>query len=270
MLTDLKTIQLKLSRAEKQINDLSLSVSQWIDSNPMLLKTVYLENKLGYNLIIDKLPNKHDLNEFGILTGEIIHNLRTSLDNLAFSLAKLYNNPPKNERSLSFPIYTNETKFIKDWGKKNKKQFSSLVFELIKKIQPFNRNNDAVEGNPDIDPLIILHEISNQDKHRTPHVTFIKPKNMDFSSCFKFNSEADADLNLPPDITVYTNPIIKFGDIFITHKTNKPVELLKTEIKCIVTVALESNNGVKDLIPLLKYLLWYVNLVKSEFEHFFR
>jgi hypothetical protein len=57
--------------------------------------------------------------DFPMMLGEILYQLRAALDNLIYDAAILDtgSNPPKNPRSLEFPIYKTKTAFDKNASK---------------------------------------------------------------------------------------------------------------------------------------------------------
>ena len=103
--------------------------------------------------------------DFSLRLGEIVYNLRASLDYLAWQLSLLtkpdlvnmptYTSPVTN---IEFPIFI----------KKHQGAISERVKFIppaavaeIEKLQPYNRGNGA-----DGDWLAVLHSLSNRDKHR--------------------------------------------------------------------------------------------------------
>ena len=105
--------------------------------------------------------------ELGLLVGDFLHNLRSSLDHLAYELAAAYTVPlpPEAAEASEFPIF---------WkGPMNARQEQAKIgcihpdaVKLIKAIQPHHKGSKYTE-----DPLWILNELERIDKHRTLHIT---------------------------------------------------------------------------------------------------
>lgn len=116
--------------------------------------------------------------EWSVLIGEIVYDLRSALDHLAYQLAIAESGDPLPddiERSCAFPIFDNGPKFRRR-TKKGSPDRRSGLFKIqginrraqatIERLQPYHgRKNPASYG------LLILEELSNVDKHRLLHVT---------------------------------------------------------------------------------------------------
>ena len=95
--------------------------------------------------------------EMALRLGDALHNFRSALDSLAWSLCHLDGVSPKRPRSIYFPCVTEEDK----WPEASR-DLSSMpgdFLERIRLVQPFAA---GAEGSP----LRLLVELSNQDKHR--------------------------------------------------------------------------------------------------------
>ncbi len=99
---------------------------------------------------------------FGVLAGEIIHHLRSSLEHVAWMLSSEQHRLD-DPTGIAFPIFTEEPK------KKELARYcrniegieSPDARALIKQLQPYKAPN------PTDDPLAILHELDREDKHHT-------------------------------------------------------------------------------------------------------
>ena len=102
----------------------------------------------------------------GVLFGEYFYNLRTALDYCVYDVAihDSKSNPPPNETSLQFPIYSNP-----DTWTKNEYRIKPLSEEhrgWLKAIQPCFRRDER----PRMDSLDWLNRLANRDRHRQLHV----------------------------------------------------------------------------------------------------
>lgn len=110
------------------------------------------------------------------LLGDIFHNLHSSLDHLAWQLAVRENGGcelPAGER-ITFPIFKNKSRFWRrrpdgKWtglsGANTLLRFPEDARALVVAVQPYNDGNRAPNH-----PLWALHQLSNEDKHKTLHV----------------------------------------------------------------------------------------------------
>ena len=99
----------------------------------------------------------------GILTGEFVHHLRATLDNLLYCC-------PGSRRirsdNLVFPIYVDETEFTNQW-KNRLSKIPPALRDLLVSHQPYHRWNEP-DGDAEAHPLAAIRRISNTDKHRAP------------------------------------------------------------------------------------------------------
>jgi hypothetical protein len=113
------------------------------------------------------VPRQEPSPAWGIWLGEIAHNLRSSLDNLATVLVVRNGGVPNSDHK--FPIFSLKT----DWdgrvagrypGKGALAGVSREDFDIIEAAQPFRSGTAASEQ-----PLALLAQINNADKHAALH-----------------------------------------------------------------------------------------------------
>lgn len=101
--------------------------------------------------------------EFGLLAGDIANNARCALDYLVYKASKLVPGSPAR-RKLKFPI-TNDCSW---WNPSNTRivlnDVDPMLVDVVESFQPYN-------GLGADDPLFLLHEINNSDKHHTLRTT---------------------------------------------------------------------------------------------------
>jgi hypothetical protein len=94
---------------------------------------------------------------WGPVIGDVIHNLRSALDHLAWEIA-VPSVRTRMPRGVAFPIFFEETKAFKDVLKRLRSEFHAL----IESAQPF-QSGDLHH------PLWLLDKLWNTDKHRSLH-----------------------------------------------------------------------------------------------------
>lgn len=95
--------------------------------------------------------------DWSIMIGEIAHHLRLSLDHLAWQLVLANEQVPG--RSTQFPVYEAAERYQKGAGAMLK-GVSPTAWDRVRKHQPFQ------ESRPSANPLAMLTEMNNVDKHR--------------------------------------------------------------------------------------------------------
>lgn len=144
--------QIKLDRAKEHFYTLQTEIQTFLDSKP-------------YELRIEEEPQTGDLVyrvrvkaeppiKLSLITGDIIHNLRSALDHLIYQLIVINGKTPN--KNSAFPIYTRKADFDTD-GHKKINGIGAAATTIIKAIKPYK------EGNLH---LWQLSQLDNADKHR--------------------------------------------------------------------------------------------------------
>lgn len=100
---------------------------------------------------------------FGVLTGEIVHHLRSSLDHLVWIFSSDSSRKEKGD-VIAFPIFIREPSTpnkIESFNRQIQGITDSRVRDRIVALQPYHRGPNAID-----DPLAIVHQMDRFDKHR--------------------------------------------------------------------------------------------------------
>lgn len=166
---------LKLERASRHLNDLESELTQWCkrSKNRTIKERDPDGGPDGFRIRIR--PEVIPPDPFAVIIGDVVHNLRSTLDILAFELLRRRyhpNRPPDDlAQSSQFPIVGNEnSKGMPRSGadlwtsagvQKQIAGIDPLVQASIHALQPYHRGNDYKSHK-----LWMLHNLSNIDKHR--------------------------------------------------------------------------------------------------------
>jgi hypothetical protein len=109
--------------------------------------------------------------DWGVIIGDVIHNLRSSLDSLVWELTIKHSGDPIDPnanqwRNVQFPIVTEANK----WSPQESKCLWGIQPSLkpyFEHLQPFHAGQNAAPN----EPFVILQSLSNIDKHR--HIHFV-------------------------------------------------------------------------------------------------
>lgn len=152
-------VALKYNRAYEQFKALHKEVGGWIDRNGETPVTERNAEGTEYALVL-KLREIPGLERWAVITGDILFNLRCTLDHLVYALAveKSGKNPPEWGHRLQFPIADTKD----DWDDAIRGHrldgISDEALTFIKSEQPYNGGNKI---------LSVLRSLSDIDKHRT-------------------------------------------------------------------------------------------------------
>jgi hypothetical protein len=262
----LAPVDLKLARAGMQAQSLATSVQAWVRKNPITGRCELREGRLGFRLIQNAFTERPPTEEWGLIVGECVHNLRSALDNLAYALARLREDPPPQPSKIAFHIVRDRTKFRS--YSRGLDQLPTEAAALVEKIQPFQRDGSAANGLPDNDPLILLQQLNNSDKHRVPSVVLIAPTEITHSPAVEFYSEADAAANVPPDATIWAGPLSE-NVTLLEYRTKHPVARVMGRYEGTAIVALQTDSAPVQMDSHLAAIRQYTTLVVDQFRQFF-
>jgi len=145
--------KLRLDWAEVGINRLEMLVDNFLSSNPSELSTtVNQEGKtahITYTLRVFSQPSP----EIRFAAGDVIHNLRATLDNLVSGIRKNY----KSRKKISLEFKKSKNEFLKYYVPQIE-VLPKPIYDWIESIQPFHRGHY-------IKSFHILNQLWNLDKH---------------------------------------------------------------------------------------------------------
>ena len=159
----LEGINAKLQRAQDQIEQLSRDIASSCETQRSLFSEE-LQPDVGDRIWIFRGETPVVPIEYSIRLGEIVYNLRSSLDQLIWQLVHANYKAPSHRNE--FPIFDEESRF-NNVVRTKLAGVSQQSLARIEEMQPF-RQNDKWSA------LKTLHSLCNIDKHRSvifPHYT---------------------------------------------------------------------------------------------------
>jgi len=164
----LAEICVKVDRAKKHLSDFEVELRAFLDSEPYKTGTKpdpKIPKAIKYYIVSAADPPL----TLAAIAGDVVHNLRSALDHLAFHLVSVSKSQPG--KKTGFPIFENSSEYeAQSHGKV--KGMSTAAVEAIDRCKPYKGGNDAMWR---------LHELDIVDKHKSlfiagVHVTsFIPP-----------------------------------------------------------------------------------------------
>jgi hypothetical protein len=147
--------QAKLERAHESIISLEIEIQKHLKESP-LPKVIGAFKPDGLIYEFTAYGGPLTPLRFQVITGEIIHQLRSCLDHLVYALVIHNGNKPSTENQ--FPIFSKESDF-KSRLKGKLQGISHTAVEKITGMQPFRQQipNDST--------LKVVSDLNNQDKH---------------------------------------------------------------------------------------------------------
>jgi|SRR5271156_5074850 len=171
MLSGVESAKLKIVRVSKHLDQIRILLRNYERTEADAIAKSKSSGKLNFS------GRTHD--DVAIIAGEIIYQLRSSLDHLTFDLVKLNSLgiqlPTRWEKRCQFPLLLDaptkgnppvalQLPLAYNFFDDTLPGISKQAFTFIESVQPYN-TGDAALG------LRYLCELSNIDKHRHLHIT---------------------------------------------------------------------------------------------------
>jgi hypothetical protein len=148
----LSLIRVKIERAKKHFHDLQAARTQFMEGTPYRIDCEH-NAQSGYNLyrVFDiQAPPA----EIGLITGDVIHNLRSALDHLAYQLVLVNGSTPSKQ--TAFPIWDNASDYHAQRARRVTGMAQAAI-DAIDVFEPYQLGKGA--------GLWVLHYLDIADKH---------------------------------------------------------------------------------------------------------
>lgn len=181
----------KVNRADAHLEVLDHVWTEYIRADPCPYTfSVYEDPDTGDNDVhVEIVEQPPDV--LSVIVGDVLHNLRSGLDHLAWELVKRAGGKPG--RHTCFPICDTEDEWIKmvEHRRRSDDRRSPLdgiepespIWQFIQAVQPY-------KGAIYAEAMTDLRVLSNADKHRTLLVSGVYPDPDDFAAILHWNPEA--------------------------------------------------------------------------------
>ncbi|MGW1464062.1 hypothetical protein ACWCPT_06875 [Streptomyces sp. NPDC002308] len=251
---------LKVAHANQRKAELESRVSLWHAGSPFETEANLSADRLKWEmrLRVNSLPPTQ---EWSLILGDLLYSLRSSLDACVWEFAHIDGNIPAKPTQLQFPVVRDR----KDWEKARATRLQTVPKEVIERIemaQPFNRPEEEI----DRDPLMILTELNNLDKHRASIELSIEPDSINQNFSAKWGTEEEADRNAPPSIT-YHFPKPTDGALLVDASFLDPVEEVRGGFAIGMNMKVQTGIGPQNLILLSSGLINSVNDLLNFIAH---
>lgn len=232
----------KFRRADAHLEALDDVWGKYLRSEPRPYDfIVHIEPESGGHTIYAEIvrPPPADLS---VIVGDVLHNLRSGLDHLAWELVKRAGGKPG--RHTYFPICDTEARWLQEveHRRRNRDRRSPLsgiepdsaIWKFIQAVQPY-------KGAIYADAMTALRVLSNADKHRQLLISGMFPDPDDFATTLRWSPEAilrEQKIFLSPD-----EPM-KDGDkvAFLNFDPAKPDPQLRVEGNLALGIAFSDSH----------------------------
>lgn len=147
----IESVRVKVERAKQHLRELETARDGFIAATPYAIQSKF-NPQTGYDeFFVTNIESPPD--EISTIVGDVIHNLRSALDYLAYQLVLVNGAEPTSQ--TCFPIYDNASKY--NSGRIGKlRGMAQSAINAIDDIEPYLGGEDA---------LYYLHKLDIADKH---------------------------------------------------------------------------------------------------------
>lgn len=191
MPADLRSARAKLARAREHVEALHAEFLAWnqpgsysVRSEPEGRST---EHRLYLSIIVEP-----DVEKWGLMFGDFVHNLRSALDHVVYALAvkETGTDPPPKHKALAFVLLDDPAEWLKQqWRLPG---LTPAMRAAVEAVQPYQT---ALPDHTDV--LRILTELDNVDKHRTIRPVAMMPEEAGIAGSFTGSWSANWFLFVP-------------------------------------------------------------------------
>lgn len=149
--------ELKYARAVHLAHELRGRIDEWSAAETLLARIHQVdEHTVEFRMVIRREP---PIDEWSLILGDALHNLRSTFDNLIWALATLDGAEPKRPQQVTFPLTRNED----EWTARIAalESVPSVYIQRVRQLQPWANNVERDES-----MLWLLHHFDIVDKHR--------------------------------------------------------------------------------------------------------
>jgi hypothetical protein len=150
----------KLNRSNENIRNLESEIAAFFDESKYPLLSD--DNKKVIPEALEYHRSRQIPSRFGILSGEVVHHLRSCLDHLVWYFSDVaYRETHRDRKLIQFPILEKPpSNVFSQYERKIQGITNTAVRSLIEECQPHKR------ANPNESLLLAIHNMDIVDKHR--------------------------------------------------------------------------------------------------------
>ncbi len=153
---------------------------------------------------------------WAVQLGEIVHNLRSSLDHLVYEASATADDGTALH-GTAYPVYMNEARYNQEAAYRIR-GLNDTTKAFVRSLQPFT-NDD-----PEIVPYLwLLHELSNTDKHRLLNLTTVAHTLASVDVMYQPGATPLAEAHLLRDVRHVSDLKLEDGAEFYSFRTNEPL-----------------------------------------------
>lgn len=177
----------RLDRADEMLGELEVEIRSYISENPL---KVTFTGRWDGGIEMEAERNGLGMRP-GLLFGDVIHNLRTSLDLMASEIARFTSG---DDEKVHFPFSSDKTGLAEQIKSKRFNKCGTDAALLLQEVAPYHGGNSLLRALHDLDiqdkhKALVIHESAFSDKLKLPaslapgsrSVVYLSPQVSDFT-----------------------------------------------------------------------------------------
>ena len=242
----------KIDRAKHLKNELEHALQVFFASQPYKIDTkIDAQSKrlIYFVTKADEVPES-----IALITGDIIQNLRSALDHLAFQLCVVGSGSRTSGRHIYFPIAEDAAAYKLAKSKKTK-GLAQHAKDTIDALNPYRGGNDT---------LWKIHELNNLDKHRLLVTVGSSVRSFDLGAHMVATMRKSFPELPVPDMPFFVKPAdidfpLKVGDeLLIDAPDAEPIPTMQFRFHVVI-----HEPGIAEGEPLLELLQAMIDSVNN-------
>ena len=243
---------LKHARAIALFREFQGRIETWSAGQPFTTDKTLSEDGLTASVIL-RVKHPPPLDEWALVFGDAVHNLRSALDSLVWELAHFDGHEPRRPRDLYFPIVTEE----ENWPRAANMLEScpEAVVERIRLMQPFLIPDAGPSG------LEVLAHLNNQDKHRVPIRASMTVQQLTMDNA-SFEFENEDDIPDPPfRIKVEDTIPMEDGIVVVAFESTARMVRMQAPVVMGARFALDYKGQPAEIEHTINTMAQYVRII---------
>jgi hypothetical protein len=262
--------RIKLKQARKHLATLEREVEEYARHSQARFEHIYdaERNQFAAVLRADHAPPL----SIGASIGDVLHNLRSSLDNITWHIVTNFTPRPEDPLKIYFPITQEGPSFDID-APKRLPGVPAEVVEVFRQLQPWYWRVQARgllgakkvpkkgdQADVRREPLSVLSRLSNVDKHRTIHALTVYGGDLHWIGVPDGGGAAALAGEPPP---------WKSGNVVLRWQLAIGADASAYDPHGEVVIAFEQGNpdNAASVVDVLNRLVWAVGHTLAQLEH---
>lgn len=157
MIKPFEASQLKIDRAKCHFQELRDKITAFFATEPFVVVCEHVP-EMPFRTVAFRIRIRNEIPvHLAPIIGDIIHNLRTSLDLLACDLVRITSGPDARVDGVYYPFCSEKSDLDKTIKKRRLHLSGRAVIKAIEETAPYRGGNDGLRA---------IHDLDVQDKHQ--------------------------------------------------------------------------------------------------------